>query len=129
MSVNEMKHQAKLAEWREKIAECRSQEISVEDWCKLNSVSTTTYYRWEREIFGRAKKPTINDTTELVPVRAPLFAELAVSETAAEHAVVLEAPSFQAAAVIRVGNMRMELSNKVSTNLAKQLKELLLYAE
>ena len=53
MTVNEVKHQAKLAEWKEHILECRSQGIPVVEWCAQNGYHKTTYYKWEREIFGR----------------------------------------------------------------------------
>lgn len=55
MTVTELKHQAKLQEWREKIKECRSSELPVKEWCREQRINPTTYYRWEREIFGRVK--------------------------------------------------------------------------
>ena len=29
--------------------------MSVKEWCAGHGVNTTTYYRWEREVLGRAK--------------------------------------------------------------------------
>ena len=29
--------------------------MSVKEWCAGHSVNTATYYRWEREVLGRAK--------------------------------------------------------------------------
>ena len=53
MTVLEVKHQGKLQEWQERIIECRSSGKPVKVWCQEQGVSATTYYRWEREIFGR----------------------------------------------------------------------------
>ena len=52
MTENEIKHQAKLAEWKERILECRSQRMPVATWCAQNGYHNATYYKWEREIFG-----------------------------------------------------------------------------
>ena len=53
MTVLEVKHQGKLREWQERIIECRSSGKPVKAWCQEQGVSAATYYRWEREIFGR----------------------------------------------------------------------------
>jgi len=42
MTVNEIKHQAKLAEWKEHILECRSQGLSVGEWCARNGYHRTS---------------------------------------------------------------------------------------
>ena len=55
MTSMELKHKAKLKEWSEKIQECRSSELSVTQWCRLQGCTTTTYYRWERELLSLAE--------------------------------------------------------------------------
>lgn len=55
MTSMELKHRAKLKEWSEKIQECRSSELSVTQWCRLQGCTTTTYYRWERELLSLAE--------------------------------------------------------------------------
>ena len=67
-----MKHQARMAEWKEKILECRSSGLSVKKWCAENHVTDVTYYRWEREIFGKFK-PKENGALD---ISEPVFAEL-----------------------------------------------------
>lgn len=74
MTVVELKHQAKLQEWQERIMECRSSGQSVAEWCREYGVTPTTYYRWEREIFGKAKD-TRGQSMSLVQSGA-VFAEL-----------------------------------------------------
>ena len=133
MNVNEAKHQARLAEWRMLIAQCRSSGLPVKRWCAENGRVPSTYYRWEREIFGRIKDGSGEKTESLSPetrpkltaVQRPVLAELTVAEpTLATSAVRPEPEKFQAAAVIRAGRLEMELSNSVSSKLMQQLKEL-----
>ena len=57
MTVNEVRHQAKLVERKERILECRSQGIPVAAWCAQNGYHKTTYYKCEREIFGKLSAP------------------------------------------------------------------------
>ena len=133
MNVNDAKHQARLAEWKMLIAQCRSSGLSVKQWCAENGRDPSTYYRWEREIFGRIKNGSGKKPEELPPaarpeppaVQQPVLAELAVAKpTLATAAAQPELERFCAAAVIRVGKLEMELSNAVSPKLMKQLKEL-----
>ena len=73
MTVLEVKHQGKLREWQERIIECRSSGKPVKAWCQEQGVSAAAYYRWEREIFGRAgqgKDGVIAGTPEFAEVRA-----------------------------------------------------------
>ena len=55
MNANEAKHETRLRGWRERVQECRSSGQSVKEWCAGHGVNTATYYRWEREVLGRAK--------------------------------------------------------------------------
>ncbi len=52
MTVTEIKQAAKRQEWQERIMECRNSGETVRRWCAERQICTTTYYRWEREIFG-----------------------------------------------------------------------------
>jgi len=70
MTSTELKHEAKLQEWQEKIMDCRSQGITVNQWCQEHRINKTTYYRWERELLGSAKKEPRGQ------LGTPTFAEL-----------------------------------------------------
>ncbi len=41
---------ANLAEWKQRIIECRASGQPVKTWCKNNDCTPSTYYRWEREV-------------------------------------------------------------------------------
>lgn len=73
MTSNELKHQAKLQEWKELVRECRSSGAPVEHWCNERGVSKHTYYRWEREVLDIAAQ----HITSIAPKEnATTFAEL-----------------------------------------------------
>lgn len=120
MNVNAVKHQAKLLEWRERVAACRGSGLSVKQWCQENGCSPKTYYNWEREVLGKVRE--IERTAS-----QPVLAELAVAKPLPEHHAA--SASFVPAAVIRFGQVELELSNAVSAELLSHLKGLMRLAE
>ena len=120
MNVNAVKHQAKLLEWKDRVTDCRSSGMSVKEWCKENGCSPKTYYRWEQEILGKvrqiAKAPS-----------QPVLVELPLAKPVQDCS--LKRSVFVPAAVIRIGQMELELSNTVSTELLSQLKGLMRLVE
>ena len=76
MTSNQLKHQAKLQEWAGAIQECRSNGMSVVEWCRGRGVTTTTYYRWERQLLPMAsglqsKPPELAATRTFAEVLMP----------------------------------------------------------
>ena len=55
MSVQELKHAARLQEWSARVAECRSSGIGVKAWCAEHSIALKTYYNWEKQYNGSRK--------------------------------------------------------------------------
>ena len=45
----------KLAEWAERISECRNSGQSVRIWCQENGIREQTYYRWQKRLFEMTK--------------------------------------------------------------------------
>ena len=74
MTSTELKHQARLKEWSMAIRECRSSGLSVRQWCREQGVTTTTYYRWERELLSKAA-PALPAAAQDVFVEVPVQAE------------------------------------------------------
>ena len=48
MNANGASHEARVAEWTERVRESRSNELSVKVWCTKADIKTARYYRWER---------------------------------------------------------------------------------
>ena len=86
MDVSEAKHQARLAEWRIRVAECRSSGKSVRTWCAEQGVGYKTYYRWEREILQVASKELILTSHE--EKATPVFAELPSPASVSEKTII-----------------------------------------
>ena len=120
MDVNAVKHQAKLLEWKDRVADCRSSGMSVKHWCEENGCSPKTYYRWEQEILGKVRQIA---KTQSQPVLAELPLPKPVQDCSLKRDV------FVPAAVIRIGQMELELSNTVSAELLSQLKGLMRFVE
>ena len=53
-NFTELKYAAKLQEWSERVAECRSSGISVKAWCAEQRIVLKTYYNWEKQIVKAA---------------------------------------------------------------------------
>ena len=120
MNVNAVKHQAKLLEWKDRVTDCRSSGMCVKEWCKENGCSPKTYYRWEQEILGKVRQ--IAKTQSL-----PVLAELPLAKPVQDCS--LKRDVFVPAAVIRIGQIELELSNAVSADLLRQLKGLMCLVE
>ena len=131
VNANQMKHAASLEEWKQRIMECRASGLPVKTWCEQNEYNTSTYYRWERELFGRIKKPSAG--TDLV-VQSEVLPATAQQELVEVPVLEGIAPAnsgsaFRPVAIVRVGSVELSLTNGVTAKLMKQLRELLPYAE
>ena len=93
MNANHMKHAARLEDWKERIMECRASGLPVRTWCAQNSCSPSTYYRWERELFGRIRKPA-DEAVDLV-VRSEAMPVAAKQELVEVPVVMESAPQFR----------------------------------
>ena len=118
MNVNAVKHQAKLQEWKGRVADCRSSGMSVKHWCEENDCSPRTYYRWEQEILGRVRQITKAESQ-------PVLAELPVIKALPSQECSKRRNPFVPVLVIRFGQVELELSNAVSSELLSQVKELM----
>ena len=135
MNANQMKHAANLAEWKQRIMDCRASGISVRAWCEGKQVSPSTYYRWERELFGRIKKMDTEGAAEPLACEALLLSphhdlvEVPLDEPTCATMTPPDHTGFCPVAVIRIGQMELSLTNAVSAKLMKQIKELIPDAE
>lgn len=47
-------------EWRERLEDYAQSEMTVQEWCDFNGVSTAQYYYWRRRLAGPAPKTAAN---------------------------------------------------------------------
>ena len=117
MGVSELKHQAKVEEWKQRIMDCRSSGLTVKQWCVAYGGNPSTYDRWERELFKKNAVCVENSIQAIDnhPKAFPVLAELA--EATPQQECPAKNDSFVPAAIIRVGQIELELSNAVSADL------------
>ena len=84
--------QQKLSEWAEKVARCRDSGLSVRQWCDANGVNVSTFYKWQRKIYGFTQSQQEFRFTEVTP----------------DDSVVI---SYSFAAIIRIGTVEASIHN------------------
>ena len=130
--MDRVTHKARLSYWVEAVhrcaQECAERGISKGQWIAEQGFSAKTYYNWQRRIreaaSAQVERPAIGQLSA-VPSR-PILAELPVRKAEKEET---EAVLFQAAAVLRVGGMRVELSRETLPELMGWLKETMMDAQ
>ena len=118
---------AKLSDWKERVAECRSSGMSVREWCEAQGLCLQTYYRWEKVVLAAAsgQLQAQQSGVACTPTSsAPMFAELAplkptVSARKPEGAV----------ATIRCGEVAIDLYAGVDPAFIVSLCKELQYAQ
>lgn len=60
MNTHELKHMARVAEWKEKVAACRGSGQTVRGWCEEQGISPKKYYYWERAVLAEAEKQMVS---------------------------------------------------------------------
>ncbi len=118
-------YEVRLANWRQVIQRCqvRPAGTTQKEWLKQNEIPETQFYYWLRKIRketlaeiaatngSTAVAPTVDGTTTDEPVA---FAEIDLTKMQND---MDPCPSFQAAAVIRFGQLSVELSNNADEHL------------
>ena len=112
MTSNELKHEAKKQEWSMAIQECRGSGLSVSEWCRQRGVTTTTYYRWERELLAGVRR---NGTP---PSTAVTFAELPAPKQVSRNVA-------ERSATLHIGNASLDIYSGCNEEQLKMLVELL----
>jgi len=77
--TTDLKRLANLAQWKERVAECRSSGMKVREWCEAQGICVQTYYRWERCVLSAASgqlQAQNENSTSITPAPKPVFAEL-----------------------------------------------------
>ena len=112
MTSNELKHEAKKQEWSMSIQECRGSGLSVSEWCRQRGVTTTTYYRWEREFLALA------ETEPCSSVSAVRFAELSAPKQVSRNVA-------ERSATLHIGNASLDIYPGCDAEQLRLLVELL----
>ena len=104
-----------MAEWRNRIGECRNSGQTIKEWCRENHICVKTYYKWQRIIWDvetedRAIEPIKTGGIEFVEIPQ----------------IRMESDFHQAEIVIRKGNWQIELKNNANPALIKQIMQMVM---
>lgn len=113
MTSNALKHEAKKQEWSIAIQDCRSSSLSVREWCHQQGITTTTYYRWERELLSAANSKAPQAEASVVR-----FAELPAPKQVSHNIA-------ECSATLHIGSASLDIYPGCDTEQLKMLVELL----
>jgi hypothetical protein len=109
LDTREVANQYRLNKWTEIVRQCRNSGQKVAVWCAENNVNTTSYYYWLRRIRQAACEalPSLSGNNSIVPVNIPV------------HTVEIEPQNLESssAIVVRMGTVKLEISNNASATL------------
>ena len=130
--MDRVTRKARLSYWVETVhrcaRECAERGISKGQWIAEQGFSAKTYYNWQRRIREAASaqmEMPASGQFSAVP-STPILAEIPVRKAEKEGT---EAALFQAAAILRVGGMMVELSRETLPELMGWLKETMMNAQ
>ena len=107
--ISEVKHQILLTEWAERIHNCQTSGMKVPEWCSQNGVNIKTYYYWLKRVREKALA-----CIPSLPTAASDNAKLSTSgERISFKSLEVQVPisSFQAAVIVRLPNVTLEVAN------------------
>lgn len=106
VKTTDLKRLANLAQWKDRVAACRSSGLKVSEWCEQNGISPQTYYRWESCVVVAASEQLQhqNEVPSVAAKPSPVFAELAPVKSSAP----MRKPE-NAVATIRCGNVSIDI--------------------
>jgi len=64
MDIWDVRREALIPVWQDRIRECRASGLTVREWCAKNNVSHQTYYNWEKLCLSRIEQtPAVKETS------------------------------------------------------------------
>ena len=55
----------RMAEWAQRVSECRSSDLTVRKWCEQHEISEKTYYYWQHRIWESMNEPRSNQFVQI----------------------------------------------------------------
>ncbi len=108
MNAWEIKREALIPIWQERVRSCRSSGLTVKAWCAENGITKQTYYAWEKLCLQRA---SCNGTSSNSIIK--VTPEALSSDGKSETSQVSVAP---AELVIRCGCVSIDISSEMSVS-------------
>ena len=121
-------HEVRQARWAALIQECNNSGMSKKAWLKEHHVNEKQFYYWQRRIRATAVREMENP---LLPAAVPSvdFAEISFPPESPAIHVAEASHANRADAVLRAGNMTLEVSNSLSPVLLAALLQVMAHAQ
>lgn len=122
--MDKITHEVRQARWEALILECNNSGMSKKAWLEKNHVNEKQFYYWQRRI--RAANANAEKAgVPAPPCRVPAvdFAEVVLPPT------IQQADGSKPDAVLRMGNMTLEISNTLSPALLAALLQVMAHAQ
>lgn len=127
--MDKIAHEVRAQEWISIIQAWRSSGLTKKQWCEENGVSLRQFFYWQKNIREELYTEMKKKETGVVPVApaestalAPAFAEIKVTSVAER-----QDRQFQPDAVIKVGDISIQLTNTASRELLERIGGTLLH--
>ena len=111
--LNQAKHEARLAEWRDRVRECRNSGLRITQWCKENGINIKTYYHWQREVWNELSE----ETRAITPAKPT---ELQFAEI---PNICLETQQKEVCIVIQNREWRIEMPDRANPEMVSRIIE------
>jgi len=116
-TISTIKHQVLLSQWTERVRDCQTSGMTVQDWCNANNIGIKSYYYWLK----RVRELTLNNlqqadtNTAIAECRQVLpLAESSDNISFKRLEVQSQMPGVQAAVTIRLPQASIEVTNDAS---------------
>ena len=112
MDIWEIRREALIPVWQDRIRECRASGLTVRAWCARNGFSHQTYYNWEKRCLSRADQGRTKEET--IHAQGSTLIKI-TPELLSSNQEIQESPVSHASAelVIRCGCVSMDISSQM----------------
>ena len=128
MCMDKIAHEVRAQEWFSIIQACNSSGLPKKQWCEENGLPVRKFFYWQKRIRAGLYKEAKEKDAGLVPAvpvqttaLAPSFAEIPATPVA-----LTQGDPFQPDAVIKVGNISIQIANTATTELLERIGSTLL---
>ena len=126
--MDKVTHQIRRDHWTSLILECNNSGMSKKAWLQAHHINEKQFYYWQRRLRNEAACE-LKESALPVAVPSVAFAEISLPSSAQTVPVVNDSPAVRADAILRAGNMTLEVSNSLSPVLLAALLQVMAHAQ
>ena len=126
--MDKITHEIRRDHWATLVLECNNSGMSKKAWMEAHHINEKQFYYWQRRLRKEAACE-LKETALSAAAPAVNFAEISLPPATQTVPVVNEAPAVRVDAVLRAGNMTLEVSNSLSPALLAALLQVMAHAQ